>query len=1233
MQEKIALKRNEIYALLTEVVKSTDWGKGKRIDLSMGVWSYIDNAPIFSLSEEIKANLEKYPQALREFSLTEQMTHNRMEEGLVFHNGCLCDSTKEDIWKYYEIDDAYDYGTTSGCVASRTVTDLIGALFEKPKVTDYIKQKVAESLRVSVIQFLLDRDIKIIAFIPLFIDFPERPVVGVLGLYFRDKEQYKPFRESYSKFKYTVCGVVAPYVMREYYYTQIAHATKSAIGSIMSRNGSHNIGSHVLSALSHSVGVRPDDRVLYKYIQHRMDYVATVTTDFPTWSSPTWFVRDLMRRFYMQKNLLEYIAASEGLGAYHFQDGHGNKIPAGCRQEGKLTFRIIGTTIDSNGERVADKKIIISERYDEAKNRFEDDFQLAIPGGVVGQQAFFTILENIIRNSAKHSWSDAKMRNGEKNLEITIEFTNDHRHNDQEIEFIIWDNISNVQCHKPKKTDAQEDDTEAPNGLSKKGRRDKKDDPKQSEADPILETLNTYFKRPLIDNDGALIREAWGLAEMRISTGFLRGRDVSWIGKGEFAVGDLEAIPYPDVEYCRREHHRDPKGNGQRPQGHRDGNCSFRGESEACINCAERWHIGYKFSLPRPKEMLVWGVLGDHTPDWKQRSVTVKKAGEPAPQLYDFSYVVVDGNILDDLWLRWESEFGDTLKPFAFVSQFPFRLIVVGECKFVDQYVIGEKSMLHWKHVCHIIDEEVCKTLDQASREGSREFKEQIYKQWLKHLSRRRQSDVGGEGFPLHLQPLDAAHSSSNSKKGLITGVKIAEHVIQQHLSIIVKGLKASGRAISVVDAIRNRYLEPIPTVLLYGLCETLNWDEDNYPSSCKQIIRKWLSTNGCTDPLLSLLLGDPHSPLKTVLSPPAEQASSEQKAMKDLLEMSLAHTRGREAALDTAEKDILEFDLLHSFITAFVTAKSMLEGYEEYIETIPVSYIGGKESADEENAEHETASPGKAGHSKSVLIGNTGITLAVGAENRRELKNPDALISYQRHRPIEKDFIDVDLERDCVLWEEKVKDREGQDKTGTTFAYIESLSGTQSYLSVLESIRPEAYSEEDVSMLCGLVENAQIRYLVVDERMLEFVDEHASAADVFRGIRVEVASELKNFPNQKEKIFTVKHNVDVGITIDFKDLESCEEVSHDVLLIHQGIIDKMLTSNDEESVGEFLNSVSRQFPYVVITTGRGTPSNTPSFGKVLPFSNVESYLFSKHPQKLLISNLLMSMLPHIKKE
>ena len=93
----------------------------------------------------------------------------------------------------------------------------------------------------------------------------------------------------------------------------------SAIGSIMSRNGSHNIGSHVLAALSHNVGTMPDDRVLYQYIQQRMDYMASATTDFQDWSVPTSFVGELMKHFYSQYHLLEHIAGSEGLHAYRYQ--------------------------------------------------------------------------------------------------------------------------------------------------------------------------------------------------------------------------------------------------------------------------------------------------------------------------------------------------------------------------------------------------------------------------------------------------------------------------------------------------------------------------------------------------------------------------------------------------------------------------------------------------------------------------------------------------------------------------------------------------------------------------------------------------------------------------------------------------------------------------------------------------------------------------------------------------
>ena len=132
--------------------------------------------------------------------------------------------------------------------------------------------------------------------------------------------------------------------------TKVA-SLKSAISSIMSRNGSHNIGSHVLAALSHNVGTMPDDRVLYQYIQHRMDYIATVTTDFPAWSQPTMFVGSMVKNFLTQRHLLNHIAGSEGLKAWQYQNPNIGKQSACVRLHVR---KIEGGICDENRKVVAD---------------------------------------------------------------------------------------------------------------------------------------------------------------------------------------------------------------------------------------------------------------------------------------------------------------------------------------------------------------------------------------------------------------------------------------------------------------------------------------------------------------------------------------------------------------------------------------------------------------------------------------------------------------------------------------------------------------------------------------------------------------------------------------------------------------------------------------------------------------------------------------------------------------
>lgn len=342
-------------------------------------------------------------------------------------------------------------------------------------------------------------------------------------------------------------------------------AIKSAIGSIMSRNGSHNIGSHVLAALSHNVGTMPDDRVLYQYIQNRMDYIATVTTDPPVWTQSTLLMGNLIRGFLVQYHLLDHIAESEGLRAYVFQM-HSKKL--NIRDEnasGKIELHVRKQVVKGTYRELIE--------YDSGIVHLDDDVALAIPGGVVGTHAFYTILENVIRNAAKHGWSNPgkgveSRKANEGNLKVYVDFAE----NDEDVEFEVWDNMSNVFGSSNGEI---AEELVAP--LTKKELADcQQSNALKSDAVtglPLHHQQQLKLAQKFITESGSLRQENWGLAEMKISAGFLVRRTVSEIGGLDEAVND-----------CERKDKRIllPKA----------------------VRHGDLYHLGYQFSIPKPMDVV-----------------------------------------------------------------------------------------------------------------------------------------------------------------------------------------------------------------------------------------------------------------------------------------------------------------------------------------------------------------------------------------------------------------------------------------------------------------------------------------------------------------------------------------------------------------------------------------------------------------------------------------------------
>lgn len=274
-----------------------------------------------------------------------------------------------------------------------------------------------------------------------------------------DQELRKALDDYYIRQQIEVLRGLAPKVRAR------RSALRTAAVTIMSRNMSHNIGSHVLSRIHSAmprVSITPSESAacstdaqlnskiqeqlekacapltrFTQYLEERMDFLADVATSFPLAALSLDIKKDFIDPFSAETVLLK---------------------------------RISGT------EKSAEVKLISTSTY-----------RVASPGGQLGTQAFFVLLENVIRNTAKHSPSD-----GDTVL-VKIDIRDDRQYNDL-YKVIVWD-----QCSTGKQTRER-------NG----------------ETIPLYKYLNEAIATPLISESGEVEGEFWGLREMTIAAAYLR---------------------------------------------------------------------------------------------------------------------------------------------------------------------------------------------------------------------------------------------------------------------------------------------------------------------------------------------------------------------------------------------------------------------------------------------------------------------------------------------------------------------------------------------------------------------------------------------------------------------------------------------------------------------------------------------------------------------------------------
>jgi len=271
---------------------------------------------------------------------------------------------------------------------------------------------------------------------------------------------------------------------------------------------------------------------LDNYTQKKADFLAELTTEPLASSKSLYFYKEVILPFIENTLLMDNLGANEGVRYQTYTKNRlilrvfidGKEIYAKYEEgeQGNIAYYYPAVPVcDESPNHISGLPYIlhhISAGVTDQNKIFRplaafvlgtDDVEIDLPGPL-GEHAIYSFLENFIRNSAKHNKEQLEKQETEKNLEINLCLSN-IQGDDQHYCLRIWDNYTKASK-----------------------------DVKSTEGSvELIMKLNTYRSQSIIGDDGNLIREAWGLMEMKICALLLSGKkNYSLLGPQE--SGNIE---------------------------------------------------------------------------------------------------------------------------------------------------------------------------------------------------------------------------------------------------------------------------------------------------------------------------------------------------------------------------------------------------------------------------------------------------------------------------------------------------------------------------------------------------------------------------------------------------------------------------------------------------------------------------------------------------------------------
>jgi hypothetical protein len=466
-------------------------------------------------------------------------------------------------------------------------------------------------------------------------------------------------------------------------------ATKSAISQVMARNSSHNIGSHVMNKLTgdlSKIDLFSFDKYrstafeeLYKekfdklyisldleakrtalktellldqlaifnnYVKCRMDYLSDITFGTPLMQTTKRVYGELFKELDKVRLLLEYIS---GLSNFHYQ----------------IQFT-------NNGVQLKE----------------EDVLSVALPNDILGCQALYNIIENVIRNTAKHSIGKEEVvcdANREKTIIFTInikeiETTSAKVDCAEYYQVEIFDNVPVEGGRQFESADETNEKKKYVEDLNKDNETQISEGTSVSNIEYLVYSQNKKLNESILQDNNSLRASALGLIEMEASACYLRKLDISNIESDDYNI-DYDGSIYTKTS----------------------NNLNIVKAFKAGEN---KNNLGYRFFMLRPAEVLVVtdnGLNGVNTNDWLKKGVKIIGVGDFITSLekgkvYNHQFLVFDNDKTLETIKETEEKEIDSVKVqlSKYTTSLPLRIVKITDVNTFFKNNFDEMELMLW---------------------------------------------------------------------------------------------------------------------------------------------------------------------------------------------------------------------------------------------------------------------------------------------------------------------------------------------------------------------------------------------------------------------------------------------------------------------------------------------------------------------------------------------------------